>query len=143
MSSEAELAWGAIYRAHTRLAPRIDKELKQSIGLTYSEYEALSELQAAGGPVRMADLASRVAVTRTHASRLVGALKLAGLVNREVNPDDGRSQLAWITDDGARRLQESSAAVKSALAQSIGGQVSVDELRQLAALLDKAVAYEA
>lgn len=142
MPSEAEKAWGAIYRAHTRLAPRIDNELKKSIGLTYSEYETLSQLKAAGGPVKMTDLASRVAVTRTHASRLIGALKLAGLAEREVNPDDGRSQLAWITDEGVRLLQESSTKVEALLAQSFGGRVSVEELRQLTASLDKAVAHD-
>lgn len=142
MSSEAEQAWRAIYRAYTRLAPTIDKGLKASVGLTYSEYEALSQLNAATGSVKMTDLASYVAVTRTHASRLIDSLELAGLAKRESNPDDGRSLLVAITSDGVRRLQESVSAVESVLAENVGSRVSAKELRQLAAWVDQAIPRE-
>jgi len=142
MPSEAEKAWRAIYRAYTRLAPTIDKQLKASVGLTYSEYEALVQLKAAAAPVKMADLASYVAVTRTHASRLIDSLELAGLAKRESNPDDGRSFLVAITSDGARRLRESAAAVESVFDESVGSRVSARELQQLMAWVDRAIAIE-
>lgn len=142
MSSEAEQAWRAIYRAHTRLAPTIDQRLKAAVGLSYSEYEALSQLKAASGPVKMADLASYVAVTRTHASRLIDALEFAGLVKRESNPDDGRSFLVTITTDGVRRLRECASAVESAFTESFGSRVSGEELQQLLAWVNRLIANE-
>jgi DNA-binding MarR family transcriptional regulator len=140
MSSDAEQAWRAIYRAYTRLAPTIDKGLKAAVGLTYSEYEALSQLGAAARPLTMADLATRVAVTRTHASRLVDSLEHAGSAKRESNPDDGRSILVSISEEGARRLQASQSTVQSVLGEIIGSSTSRSELRDLAAGVDKASA---
>lgn len=142
MSTEAEHAWRATYHAYMRLAPAIDKELKKSAGLTYSEYEILGQLKAATGPVRMADLASHVAVTRTHASRLIDSLEDAGLAKRENNPGDRRSILVSITGDGLRRLQESASAVDSVFAETVGTQVEALELLQLAARVDRSAADE-
>jgi len=140
MTSEAEQAWRAIHHLHTRLAPSIDKRLKSSIGLTYSEYETLSQLKMAAGPVKMADLALFVAVTRTHASRLIDELELVGLAKRESNPDDGRSFLVGITSDGIRRLAESAPEVERIFAESFGSRVSAKELLELAKGVERAVA---
>lgn len=140
MSSEEEQAWRAIYRAHTRLAPTIDQRLKAAVGLSYSEYEALSQLKAASGPVKMADLASYVAVTRTHASRLIDSLELKGLAKRESNPDDGRSFLVAITNEGAQRLQATSTEVESVFAELFGNKLPGPEVRHLTAWVDQALA---
>ncbi|UTT63676.1 MarR family winged helix-turn-helix transcriptional regulator [Microcella humidisoli] len=142
MSTEAEQAWRAIYRAYMRMAPTIDKELKKLAGLTYSEYEVLAQLKAAAGPMKMAELASHVAVTRTHASRLIESLKDAGLATHEKNPYDGRSFLVAITTEGLRRLQESASAVESVFAESVGSFVSASELSQLTAWANHAVAND-
>lgn len=142
MSTEAEQAWRAIYRAYMRLAPAIDKELKTLAGLTYSEYEVLAQLKAAASPMKMAELASRVAVTRTHAGRLIDSLKDAGLATHEKNPDDGRSFLVAITSEGVRRLRESAGAVESVFAKSVESRVSAMELQQLTAWVDRAIANE-
>lgn len=139
MSSEAEQAWRAIYRAHTLLAPTIDRGLKAAVGLTYSEYEALSQLGAAKSPLTMADLATHVAVTRTHASRLVDSLQLAGLARRESNPDDGRSFLVTVSREGARRLQESQPIVQAVIAGIIENGVSEDEFRELVSRISAAL----
>lgn len=133
MSSEAEEAWRAIYRAYTLLAPTVDKRLKAAVGLAYSEYEALAQLGAAVGPLTMADLATHVTVTRTHASRLIDSLELAGLAKREANPDDGRSFLVSITSAGAQRLESSRPTVSSVLADAIASTAFGSELRRLAA----------
>ncbi|MFN4001062.1 MarR family winged helix-turn-helix transcriptional regulator [Microcella sp.] len=143
MTSEAEQTWRAIYRAYTRLAPTIDKQLKSAVGMTYSEYEALSQLKAAAGALTMADLASYVAVTRTHASRLVDALEHAGLAKREPNPDDKRSIFVAITREGVRRLQTSAPAVESILATSIGSVLSGEEIHLLSSQADRVATHEA
>lgn len=142
MSSDGELAWRAIYHAYTRLAPTIDKRLKALVGLTYSEYEALCQLESATGPVKMVDLASQVAVTRTHASRLIDSLELAGLAKRASNPDDGRSLLVAITEAGERRLQETASAVESVFAESIESVMTGEELQHLAARVDQLIVRE-
>jgi len=135
---ESEQAWRAISRAYMRLAPTIDKRLKALIGLTYSEYEALSQLNSATQQMTMADLASRVSVTRTHASRLIDSLEAAGLARRESNPDDGRSFLVQITKDGMLQLQKHASTVQSVFAdlpESLAAVVAAQDLEELVACI--------
>ncbi|MGH7128768.1 MAG: MarR family winged helix-turn-helix transcriptional regulator, partial [Planctomycetaceae bacterium] len=69
-------------------------------------YDVLLELHnAPGRQLRMSDLGERVVLSRTRVSRVVDELVAAGLVRREVNPEDGRSALATVTDAGLGRLR--------------------------------------
>jgi len=69
------------------------------------------------GPVRVSDVASRLAVDMSVASRQVNALIKAGYVVRETDPDDARATRLSTTDDGDRVLTESHRRMVHAFAQ--------------------------
>lgn len=70
------------------------------------QWSALRYFGRAGqGARNVTGLARFLGVTLGPASRAVGALDRRGLINLRPNPDDGRSQLVDLTQDGQRQLK--------------------------------------
>jgi DNA-binding MarR family transcriptional regulator len=88
------------------------------------------------GPVRVSEIADRLSVDLSVASRQIAALEHAGYVVREADPDDRRAQRISITDAGVRVLGESHRRMVEAFEQALGDW-SEDELAQLASGLDR------
>jgi DNA-binding MarR family transcriptional regulator len=59
------------------------------------------------GPVRVSDVAQRLNVALSVASRQVAALERAGYVARDTDPEDGRAHRVSATDAGRTVLEES------------------------------------
>jgi DNA-binding MarR family transcriptional regulator len=59
------------------------------------------------GPVRIGEIARRLSIDLSVASRQVAALEAAGHVTREPDPEDGRAQRITTTPEGTRVLRES------------------------------------
>ena len=51
-------AWSALLVAHRRLTAEMDRELRERVGMDLDEYDVLHQLQRAGRPVRMGELAA-------------------------------------------------------------------------------------
>jgi DNA-binding MarR family transcriptional regulator len=88
------------------------------------------------GPMRISDVAERLAVDISVASRQLSALIDAGYVEREPNPDDRRAWLVKTTDDGHRVLAESHRRMVHGFGQALGDW-SLDEVSALADGLDR------
>ncbi|MGQ0559817.1 MAG: MarR family winged helix-turn-helix transcriptional regulator [Sphingosinicella sp.] len=92
-----------LHRASIRLLRTLRRE-DQGSGLSGSRLSALSVI-AFGGPTSLAALAEAEQVRPPTMSRIVEALVAAGLVTREIDPDDRRSIRLEATAKG-RRLME-------------------------------------
>ncbi|MEU4832844.1 MarR family transcriptional regulator [Streptosporangium sp. NPDC023615] len=105
-------------------------------GLTYAEFDVLATLRRAGAPYRLkpSRLASRSSLTTGGTSNILQRLTAAGLVEREPDPDDGRSSWVRLTDRGARRAEELALATGEAHAELLAG-VPDETARALADLL--------
>ncbi|HUY57589.1 MAG TPA: MarR family transcriptional regulator [Candidatus Micrarchaeaceae archaeon] len=98
-------AWRAFLKAHTVITRALEREMVATHQLPLAEYDVLVQLQeAAGGALRMAQLADRVLLSRSGLTRLVERLEQAGLVRRQACPSDARGYFAVITDLGRERL---------------------------------------
>jgi DNA-binding MarR family transcriptional regulator len=101
---------------------------------------ALSELGSRGftalgvahrfGPVRVSEIAQRLSVDLSVASRQVAALEQAGYILREPDPDDRRAQRISITEAGRTVLSESHRHMVAAFEEALGDW-SEDELTAL------------
>lgn len=70
-----------------------------NIGLT--EYHAVLHLsKASDRELRINELAEKVGLNQSSATRLVGRLEAKGLASRDTCPDDGRGVYAVISDHG-------------------------------------------
>ena len=96
--------------AHARYVMRrvmriVDDQAKRE-QLEPLEHQALIQVYgAAGGPVKVNELAERLDIVAAHASRLVRALETKGLVTRRRSDADRRVTLVEATDEGGDLLE--------------------------------------
>ena len=81
------------------------------------------------------DLASACNCTRATITGLIDGLERKGLVSRKPNPDDRRSLLATLTDEG-RALQRETPELENTYEKCCAGLTS-QEFRQLGLLLNR------
>jgi DNA-binding MarR family transcriptional regulator len=132
-------AWAAVLRVHAAVVPRLERDLA-AVGMPLSWYDVLLELNAATDRrLRMTELGARVVLSRERVSRVVDELERAGLVRRERNPQDGRSLLAVITDEGRARFRAAAPAYLAGIERHFGSHVTDDDARALATALFRVV----
>ena len=98
-------AWLAFVEVSHRLDRVIEQQLRRDAGLSHAQYEILSRLDAAGGRLRMSELADVIIVSRSGLTYQVTQLERAGLVRREKDATDERGVLAVLTGAGGAALR--------------------------------------
>jgi len=125
MSDTDTAAWAALLRVHAALTPLLDQELQAAHGLPITWYDVLLELNSAPGRrLTMSQLGAVAVVSRSRVSRVVDELVRAGLVEREPNPEDGRSAYARITPDGRARLRSAAPTYLAGIERHFTGRRS-------------------
>ena len=104
------------------------------LGLTPGQGRALSVLERAGRPLRMAEIAEALRVVPRSATGVVEGLAEAGLVRRDTDPADRRSVLVSLTDAGRGRLDELARARRQ-IAEELFGTLDPADQRRLLTLL--------
>ena len=105
LDSDQQAHWREFLSGTTRLFERLDRQLRERSGISLAEYEILVRLsEAPGQHLRMAELASSLAHSRSRITHTVARLEAAGAVIRRACPSDGRGVLALLTDGGMRML---------------------------------------
>lgn len=137
-------AWAALLRVHAALVPRLDRELRSAVGLPLVWYDVLLELyRAPNRQLRMSDLGERVVLSRSRVSRVVDELVSAGLVQRESNPQDGRSALATLTDAGRARFRSAAPVYLDGIERHFTRHLSVRERGTIAQALNRVLSADA
>jgi DNA-binding MarR family transcriptional regulator len=113
---------------------RIQRLTVRKSGLTPPQYQVLYILWDRD-ELPLKDLASACSCTRATITGLVDGLERKGLVIRKLNPDDRRSLLATLTDEG-RALQSQTPELEKVYEQCCSGLTS-HEFRQLGLLLSR------
>jgi DNA-binding MarR family transcriptional regulator len=101
LDEEQQRTWRA-WLAVSELVPRaLDAQLQRDAGLSHAAYVVLAMLsEAPGRSRRMSDLARRANQSQSRLSHTVARLEDRGWVRRERSTDDGRGNLAVLTDAG-------------------------------------------
>jgi len=106
LDAEEQKAWRAWLFSTLLLQDRLDRELTHSTGISHAYYEILVALsETPGRMMRMSELADRCLSSRSRLSHAVSRLEERGWVRRQVCAEDGRGQLAVLTDDGFAVLE--------------------------------------
>jgi DNA-binding MarR family transcriptional regulator len=101
-----EPAWRALLHAHASLMRQLDTDLRKETGLRLVDLDVLIQLAAAGGELRMAQLADRTLLSRSGLTRRVARLVDEDLVRRASATEDGRGVVVALTDAGVARVAE-------------------------------------
>ncbi|MFJ9520744.1 MarR family winged helix-turn-helix transcriptional regulator [Kitasatospora sp. NPDC101801] len=100
-------AWRGFVAASNLIERRLEQQLKESAGLSHTQYEILVQLSAApDGSLRMTDLADRLVTSKSGLTYQVTQLEKCGLVGRRSCPSDVRGVFAELTEKGWRVLRE-------------------------------------
>ncbi|MGB9776466.1 MAG: MarR family winged helix-turn-helix transcriptional regulator [Anaerolineae bacterium] len=106
-------------------------------GLTFPQFLALCSLQhAEGQTLRMGDLAAATHQSAASMTGIVDRLLEGGLVERRRDPEDRRSVVVALTQEGARVLEQVRADRRQTLEQLLR-LLSPEDRAQLHAILDK------
>src|SRR6187401_467343 len=106
LDAEEQKAWRAWLYSSLLLQDRLDRELTHQTGISHAYYEILVALsEAPGRMMRMSELADKCLSSRSRLSHAVSRLEERGWVRRQVCAEDGRGQLAVLTDEGFAALE--------------------------------------
>ena len=105
LDADEQRAWRAYMYSWMLLEDRLDRELTREAGISHAYYEILVQLsETEGRALRMSELAERCLSSRSRLSHAVSRLEERGWVRRQVCAEDGRGQLAVLTDEGFAAL---------------------------------------
>jgi DNA-binding MarR family transcriptional regulator len=106
LDAEEQKAWRAWLFSQMLLQERLDRDLTRQTGISHAYYEILVALsESPGRMMRMSELADRCRSSRSRLSHAVARLEERGWIRRQVYENDGRGQLAVLTDEGFAALE--------------------------------------
>lgn len=122
-------AFRMYFETTARLLDRLEKRLKQQVGLTLSECNMLLLLsEAPEGHMRMGQLADAIVFSPSRLTYQVKVLSDRGLVKRVKCADDGRAWQAELTAEGRTMFRKASVIHAKGVKALFTDVVSEDEL---------------
>ena len=132
LDAEEQKAWRAWLFSTLLLQDRLDRELTHETGISHAYYEilvALSETPLRA--MRMSELADRFLSSRSRLSHAVSRLEERGWVRRQVCAEDGRGQLAVLTDEGFAALEAAAPVHVTGVRSHLFDQLSPQQVENL------------
>jgi DNA-binding MarR family transcriptional regulator len=135
LDADEQKAWRAWLYSTQLLQDRLDRELTHRTGISHAYYEILVALsETPGRMMRMSELADRCLSSRSRLSHAVSRLEERGWVRRQVCAEDGRGQLAVLTDDGFEALEAAAPVHVTSVRTHLFDQLTpqqIDNLRDI------------
>lgn len=105
LSPHEETVWRRWLAVSSRVPSTLSQQLQADSGLSIQDYDVLVTLQdAESNSCRITELAGLLDWERSRMSHHLTRMEKRGLVSRCAAPDDGRAQLAKLTDAGRAAL---------------------------------------
>ena len=128
-------AWASLATVLERLPAALDAQLQRDSGLTHFEYGVLVALDPVPErTLRLSTLAAYASCTLSRLSRAVARLERDGLVERSVDPGDGRFTLATLTDLGHARVAAATPGHQELVQRVVFDALTDRQARQLEAI---------
>lgn len=131
--------WFYVLRVHETIFEQLNTELKERVGLSLTQFDALAQIEKNPGGVTMTGLSRALRVTSGNVSGLVSRMARDDLVKRQVSANDRRSFTASITPNG-RRLFEKAIQVHDEKLDQLMSELSAQELTDGVAAIRKVAA---
>ena len=131
-------AWGTFLRAHAQITRLLEHELQEEQSLSLADYDVLYQLAAAEGRrLRMSELADRLLLSRSGATRLVDRLESDALVRRTSCATDRRGLWAHLTDAGLARLRDAAPTHLRGICEHFLDRIPARDLERLRRTLER------
>jgi MarR family transcriptional regulator, organic hydroperoxide resistance regulator len=134
--SDLRRLFNDIIRFEIELWNAVDTRLKSEFGLPLTHFEPMAVMDRFPR-CRVYDIAAELGITAGGTSKLVDRIEASGYCRRRPNPDDRRSSLLELTDEGRRVFAAAGEAFDDELERRLGTAVPERTLRQFAATLTR------
>src|SRR3954452_14469956 len=132
LDAEEQKAWRAWLYSTSLLQDRLHRGVTHARRISHTYYEILVALsEAPMRAMRMSELADRCLSSRSRLSHAVSRLEERGWVRRQVCPDDGRGQLAVLTDEGFAALEAAAPVHVTGVRTHLFDQLSPQQVENL------------
>jgi DNA-binding MarR family transcriptional regulator len=140
LDEQQQRTWRA-WLTMAELLPRtLDAQLQRDAGISHAAYVVLAMLSEAPGRCRrMSDLARRANQSQSRLSHTIARLEDRGWVRRERAADDGRGNLAVLTDAGWEIVQKVAPGHVDAVREAVFGGLTDEQTRLLGEVLEAVV----
>lgn len=132
LDPDEQRTWRAYLAATRLIADGLDRQLQRDADMPHAYYEILVRLsEAPERTLRMGELADWTGSSRSRMSHAVARLVERGWVRREACPDDGRGQVATLTDAGFAALRDAAPGHVEAVRRHLFDRLTPAQVRQL------------
>jgi DNA-binding MarR family transcriptional regulator len=137
LTDEQQQAWRRVVEVLVKVPAALEAQLQRDAGLTHMGYMVLLFLSERDDRrLAMSRLAKKASASLSRLSHVVARLEAQGWVRRERDPEDGRVQIAFLTDEGYAKVVESAPGHVEAVQQLIFDRLTPAQVRQMAKLAD-------
>lgn len=139
MDAQEKVESGALLQGLLSIGHLIDDRLNGALephGLSLAKLSVLQNLVQSGEALPLGLLSERLGCVKSNITQLVDRLEAEKLVRRVHDPEDRRSVLAAITDEGRRRYLAGRRALEEAQSQLLAG-LSAGDREELSILMGR------
>ena len=132
LDDDEQRAWRAFLAMTTLLPGALDQQLQREAEMGHSSYIVLAMLsEAPGRALRISDLASRANSSPSRLSHTISRLERRGWVRRDRSPDDGRGNVARLTEQGWEVVKATAPGHVAAVRRFVFDALDREQVRQL------------
>jgi DNA-binding MarR family transcriptional regulator len=136
LDEQQQRAWRAWLTVAELLPRTLDAQLQRDAGISHAAYVVLAMLsESPSRSRRMSDLARRANQSQSRLSHTVARLEERGWVRREKAGDDGRGNLAVLTDAGWEIVRQLAPGHVDAVREAMFGPLTDEQTRLLGDVL--------
>ncbi|MEV6492439.1 MarR family transcriptional regulator, partial [Actinoplanes sp. NPDC051633] len=133
LTDEQQQMWRTFVAVLTRVPAALESQLQRDSGMTHMGYIVLVYLsEEPDRRLAMSKLAKRAVASLSRLSHVVARLEAQGWVRRERDPEDGRVQIAVLTDAGYDKVVEAAPGHAEAVQQLVFDRLTPTQMKQLA-----------
>ncbi|MFI7598792.1 MarR family winged helix-turn-helix transcriptional regulator [Actinoplanes sp. NPDC049681] len=137
LTDEQQQAWRTFVEVLVKVPAALEGQLQRDAGVTHMGYLVLATLsERTDRRLAMSRLAKKASASLSRLSHVVARLEAQGWVRRERDPEDGRVQIAVLTDEGYRKIVDSAPGHAEAVQQLVFDRLSPAQVRQLQKLCE-------
>jgi DNA-binding MarR family transcriptional regulator len=123
--------------SHSRIMRLLEAELRAERDLPLAWYDALVQLEEAGGTSRMHEFAERLLLSRSATTRFADRLEKAGLVERAACDTDRRGMELRLTETGRQTLHQAAPGHLRGVERHFVSRLTVEERAMLVRTLGR------
>ena len=137
LTDDQQQAWRRFIEVLVKVPAALEGQLQREAGLTHMGYLVLATLsEREDRRLPMSRLAKKASASLSRLSHVVARLEEQGLVRRERDPEDGRVQIAVLTDEGIKKIVAAAPGHVETVQNLVFDRLSPAQVRQLSKLCE-------